>query len=397
MKKITSILSLAAIVVSALCMSCAKSKTPDVVVAFPANKYASYERDENGVYKWVVESQYVYQPWGTSSGAAGHSSPKRGGFESQSVPNTATINYWFEPNAEWTAEVVGIGKKYIQLSYGYGYQSENQVKGDIVSGGCGKGLEDLQIEIITLPTLLEGDVECLIELEMAGERMPLATIKIQATPPVISVSASDLVNNSFSLGKSAGVCDLSYEVLYTINEYDVLTAEVTQGAYWLTLNDPVDGKIQVNYTENTDPATREGVITLKYPNATSVDVKVVQTGDVWFEITSTITNLPPVAGSLDLNYNRQVSDDSLPIEVTIDENATWLRVGEIDYDNFIIPLIYDANTSAPGSDPREATVTFSFDGIDPYVITIKQDAEALPANPGEGGNTEGGNTEGGNA
>ena len=396
MKKITSILSLAAIVVSALCMSCAKSKTPDIVIAFPDNKYASYERNENGAYEWVVESQYVYQPYGTSSGAAGHSSPKRGGFENQSVPNKATINYWFEPNAEWTAEVMGIGKKYIQLGYGYGYQSENQVKGDIVSGGYGKGMEDLQIEIIALPELLDGDKECVIELEMNGQRMPLATIKIQSAIPVLSVPS--IMNNTLSLAHSAYEGDLEFVVSHAIPN-GVLKASISNGVTWLTISDPVDGKVHITCEENVDPVSREAIITFTYPEAMSLDVKVVQAGDIWFNIVSGNPTEPlaHTAGSFDLSYERKVADDNLPIDVVIDENATWLHVGAIDYDNNLIPFSYDANDSAPGSKPRVATVTLSFEGLaEPVVMVVKQNAEALPENPDDGGNTEGGNTEGGN-
>ena len=78
-------------------------------------------------------------------------------------------------------------------------------------------------------------------------------------------------------------------------------------------------------------------------------------------------------------------------------HATWLHVGAIDYDNNLIPFSYDANNSAPGSKPRVATVTLSFEGLaEPVVMVVNQNAEALPENPDGGGNTDGGNTEGGN-
>ena len=118
MRKFTSVLSLTAIVLSALFMSCAKSKTPDVVVAFPSNKYASYERDENyesnaeGAYKWVVEKKYTYDPYALNNPLSS-SGGIYGGFDLSSVLSPRTINYWFEPNLDWTVEVMGIGKKYI--------------------------------------------------------------------------------------------------------------------------------------------------------------------------------------------------------------------------------------------------------------------------------------------
>jgi hypothetical protein len=283
MKKITSILSLAAIVVSALFMSCAKSKTPDVVVAFPSNKYATYERGEDGgFYKWTYASADKYEPWGTGSGAMGSSSPKRGGFEEQYVPNDATINLWFEPNASWTAEVVGeVGKKYIQLGFGPGNQSQNLVKGSKISGGCNNSWVDLQIEVIDVPHISVGDVEVVIELEMGGQRMPLATITIVATETELSVAEAYVTmpaakyeldaDGKYVLdadGKKiySNYYDLEYTIGNKINNTFLPKITIENGGNWLTATHVEDSsKIRISCTENKAQTEREAVIKLQYP------------------------------------------------------------------------------------------------------------------------------------
>ena len=277
MKKITSILSLAAIVVSALCMSCAKSKTPDVIVAFPTNKYASYVCDENGAYSWDVESQYRYQPYGTGSGSMASSSPKAGGFDvtNHEMKYPDAIVYWFEPNASWTAEVVGAGKEYIQLSVGPGYKPENQQKGDIVSGVG--GWIDMYIEVISVPHLSVGAVECVIELEMGGQRMPIATINIDATETALSVY-SQFINLPCTRPNDNNVdqnndYDENYPVEYRLN-YTIdrkinktIKPEISiNNAPWLKAQH-IEGAdvILISCAENKAQTEREAIITLTYP------------------------------------------------------------------------------------------------------------------------------------
>ena len=292
MKKITSILSLAAIVVSALCMSCAKSKTPDVIVAFPTNKYASYVCDENGAYTWDVESQYRYQPYGTGSGSMASSSPKAGGFDvtNHEMNYPDAIVYWFEPNTSWTAEVVGAGKEYIQLSVGPGYKPENQQKGDIVSGVG--GWIDMYIEVISVPHLSVGAVECVIELEMGGQRMPIATINIDATETALSVY-SQFINLPCTRPNDNNVdqnndYDENYPVEYRLN-YTIdrkinktIKPEISiNNAPWLKAQH-IEGAdvILISCAENKAQTEREAIITLTYPatdpNVGPLEVSVMQ-------------------------------------------------------------------------------------------------------------------------
>lgn len=183
MRKITTILSIIAVAASTLFMSCAKSKTPDVVEAFPSNKKAAYSHDDEGNYSWsfkFVENgsnvDYSYEPYNHTS------SPKPGGFELIKDGNHPEwVNYWFAVNCEWIAEIVE-GKEYIELFYGQGYpygDPEKYACGSIISSSS-LGIQDLQIRVKNLPTAEEGDKECVIELEMHGQRMPMATIILQA-------------------------------------------------------------------------------------------------------------------------------------------------------------------------------------------------------------------------
>jgi hypothetical protein len=94
MKKITSVLSLLALVASALFVSCAQSKEPDLVPAFPSHKYASYALNKDGVYVWTFNTTDSY------------TAAKGGGFRVNTA-NAAILDYIIIPNAEWSVEIVG--------------------------------------------------------------------------------------------------------------------------------------------------------------------------------------------------------------------------------------------------------------------------------------------------
>ena len=82
-------------------------------------------------------------------------------------------------------------------------------------------------------------------------------------------------------------------------------------------------------------------------------------------------NLAPVAGEFTLNYAIENATLTGALEVTTE--ATWLKVGEIGAET--IPFTYEANTEAPGSDPREAVIKFAYEGAEDVLVTVKQDSE----------------------
>lgn len=83
-------------------------------------------------------------------------------------------------------------------------------------------------------------------------------------------------------------------------------------------------------------------------------------------------NLAPEAGEFTLNYTIENPVQGKALEVSTE--AAWLTVGEIAAD--AVPFTYEANSDAPGSEPREAVITFAYEGAESVVVTVKQDAQA---------------------
>ncbi len=166
MKKFISMLSLAAIVASALFVSCAQPKTPDVIPAFPTTKTATYAPNAKGVYEWTFASDYKY------------TNAKGGGF----LVNTfdkSVLDYTITPNFEWSIEIVGEGKEYVQVRSGYGFDNDDPtfVIGDTANGPRGKNV--LGFFVIKTPEVGEEAVECVVNMTMAGETMPIAIFVIE--------------------------------------------------------------------------------------------------------------------------------------------------------------------------------------------------------------------------
>ena len=83
-------------------------------------------------------------------------------------------------------------------------------------------------------------------------------------------------------------------------------------------------------------------------------------------------NFAPEAGEFTLNYTIENPVQGKALEVSTE--AAWLTVGEIAAD--AVPFTYEANSDAPGSEPREAVITFAYEGAESVVVTVKQDAQA---------------------
>ena len=82
-------------------------------------------------------------------------------------------------------------------------------------------------------------------------------------------------------------------------------------------------------------------------------------------------NLSAQGGEFTLNYT--LPSASLTAQLNVTTDAAWLHVGEIGAD--AVPFIYDANTDAPGSEPRAAVITFEYQGFDPVTVSVKQDSQ----------------------
>jgi hypothetical protein len=166
MKKYISMLSLAAIVASALFVSCAKPKEPTVVPAFPYNKTATYAQNEDtSEWKWSYASA---DGWSTSKGT---------GFQVSKL-GTDYLEYRITPNVDWTLEVLGNGKEYVEVYRQDGYFTPEQCTfGSTLSGL--KGLNTIGFHVLKTPESYEEPVEVEVALSMLGETMVIATLVLE--------------------------------------------------------------------------------------------------------------------------------------------------------------------------------------------------------------------------
>lgn len=174
MKKFTAILSLVAIIASALFVtSCAQKKEPTLVPAFPYNKTANYvQNEDSGEYSWTWES------------ADGYTNAKGGGFGVVAGTAAGTnhfgthiLEYRIVPNAEWTAEIVGQGTEYIEMGQGHSFDENALTWG--TTGKGDRGLNSLYFRVIKTPESYEEAFTCEVALSMCGEKMVIGTLIIE--------------------------------------------------------------------------------------------------------------------------------------------------------------------------------------------------------------------------
>ena len=166
MKKLISMLSIAAIAVSALFVSCAKPKEPTLVPAFPYNKTATYTQNEDtGDWAWSYAS------------ADGWSTSKDVGFRASKL-GTDYLEYRVNLNADWSLEVVGQGKEYVEVYLQEGYfKPEECTFGSTLSGLRGKNT--IGAHVIKTPESYEEPVSVELALTMEGETMVIATLVLE--------------------------------------------------------------------------------------------------------------------------------------------------------------------------------------------------------------------------
>ena len=170
MKKFTAMLGLVAVVASALFVSCAQKKEPDLVAAFPKHHYATYAVNSKGVLDWT---------WDTS--LYGFTQAKGVGFV-KSVQDASILNFRVTPNADWTMSIVE-GEEYIDLRTGYGYQEDNYYYAKSVSGE--RGLSTIGIRILKQPTMEEGEKKVDLELTIANDKLKVVTLTIAPAEDVV--------------------------------------------------------------------------------------------------------------------------------------------------------------------------------------------------------------------
>ena len=156
-------LSLVAVVASALFVSCAQKKEPDFVAAFPKHHFVEVEKSEKGTPTWT---------WDTS--LYNYTYPKGVGFV-KDVNHSHILNFRVTPNADWEMSITS-GAEYIDLRTGYGAKEENYTYGDVVSGVA--GLSTIGLHVVNYPTLEEGEKDVELTLSIAGEKLKVVTITV---------------------------------------------------------------------------------------------------------------------------------------------------------------------------------------------------------------------------
>ena len=167
MKKFISMLSFAAIVASALFVSCAKAKEPTLVPAFPYNKTATYtQNEETGEWVWSYASADKY------------TNAKGTGFYPSLLDNntqTQFLEYRITPNADWSFEILGQGKEYVDACLWNGnFFEEDYTFSSTFSGK--RGQNQLEFRVIKTPESYEEPVTVEAALTMEGETMVIATL-----------------------------------------------------------------------------------------------------------------------------------------------------------------------------------------------------------------------------
>ncbi len=170
MKKFISMLSLAAIVASALFVSCAQPQGPTLVPAFPYNKTATYSQNEDtGEWAWSYAS------------ADGYSNAKGTGFYTSLLDDNTKatyLEYRITPNADWTLEILGNGKEYVEAALWDGHlHEEDYIFGSTLAGK--RGQNQLEFRTIKTPESYEEPVEVEVALTMVGETMVIATLVLE--------------------------------------------------------------------------------------------------------------------------------------------------------------------------------------------------------------------------
>lgn len=82
-------------------------------------------------------------------------------------------------------------------------------------------------------------------------------------------------------------------------------------------------------------------------------------------------NLAPEAGELSLSY--AIENPTLTDALVVTTEATWVKT---DVTETAVILTYEANTDAPGMEPRKAVIKFSYNGAEDKFVTLTQNTEA---------------------
>lgn len=170
MKKIYVVLSMVVVAASALFVSCAQKKVPDVVVAPPKHSIATYEVNAEGEYVFTYDDAYKW-----------NSSNYYRGFWQHALDASNVLRYTITPNTAWSAYIEPEATEYLQfrvLKPGCddGFIEENFELSDRTSGN--RGSNTLQIVVVRVPESGEEMVKCVANIIMESEETPFLTVNI---------------------------------------------------------------------------------------------------------------------------------------------------------------------------------------------------------------------------
>ena len=169
MKKIYVVLSMFAVVASTLFVSCAQKKEPDVVIAPPANKTATYAQNDEGAYVWSYADA---DKWTKANYWRG--------FWQHAMDASNVLRYTITPNVAWSAEIPEEYTEYVQFNvvkagHDADLNPDNYELSSTTSGN--RGSNTLQIVVKQIPDG-EETVTCVGYITMGGETTPFVTINI---------------------------------------------------------------------------------------------------------------------------------------------------------------------------------------------------------------------------
>ena len=170
MKKIYVVLSMVVVVASALFVSCAQKKDPDLVIAPPKHCIATYEMNSEGEYVFTYASEYKW-----------NSSNFYRGFHQHPQYASNVLLYTITPNAAWSAYIEPEATEYLQfmvLKPGCddGFIEENFELSDRTSGN--RGSNTLKVVVVKVPESGEEMVKCVANIIMQSEETPFLTVNI---------------------------------------------------------------------------------------------------------------------------------------------------------------------------------------------------------------------------
>ncbi len=171
---------------------------------------------------------------------------------------------------------------------------------------------------------------------------------------VPELSASPLVHN---------VDPLAGSVNFTITSN--LAWTIAESVAWFSVT-PMSGSnnatITINYTQNSSPTPRSGIITISAPGVPDVIVTVNQAGAT-LTVTPATQNVTAAAGSTSFSVASNTS-------WTVTESVAWLSVLPMSgTGNGTLNVSYNQNTSTP---PRSGQITVSSPGLPNVVVTVNQ-------------------------